>query len=1849
MATLLEKKLARLTAGTRVELTYDCGDAQRQKVVGTVIDNDNEESIEVLSETGKDLTLNYCDIKMISAQSDVPGPDPVIHTPLYEEAPQDILNVSDRRLEQLMEQMPRGERKKLSGVYDSFRYGVRMNDKGKLSSAAQNGKRILFSEDDNGYDWSDEAILFCTYLLRRANSYDHEVPLMGEFYHEAAFSCWREKKYSLCAAYAILAMLREEQEPARDLMILIVSGIVKGNDISGLRILKERLPDGFEPYLKEMTGDLFLAKGLQAVGEQGGQDVIQTLETMYGRGEMLEELQYWLGDGEKEQDTPDTPIQSAPAPVKPQYTYGAISWLNWGDHKGKIQGEDGVTYTFAYPDIADDTLRKTVETCMRSDLGGAVYGVRFAANGTAAKNIQAAMFVDRARSLMVDGSRSDRFEEAYALCKRGLETQDVTRALVDLVKIAETLYGKSNDPAILEETIVCYEKYKDKYPADKPAYIMNVARCYGYLKQYPKMIEHFERAVGMSGLGVGARLPITGTYLKLLNEYQKASGDKRIFSKMLGVVADLWEAWGSKISEEPKWMDQYKNAILPYKMIAECGLDRLEEAEKTYAGLSVSKATQEALAQLLRETRERLTPPQEEAVPAEDAPLPEVSEPYQEPLPEEEEEGEVLPYQDADGWNALTLTKQEAVDYAIRIGGEDRLPAMLAYLRAAANLNPEIETVYRTVAMAANDPMHPADNRMETLIDALANSDADYPVLTDYCMGAAFLRNAFVSGAYGYNAKGLRDSIAVCQQTPAIQSACDLLEEFRKETGRAMDIYADYRNHDVKRLLADQQQAVRQAQALYTKFVLTPAREGVKFARLLEAKKIMFAKDGPLATMLHHIIEQDQAALEEEKQDFVRRFLNGVPHFSANQISEQAMEDLIEEAWEQAGKNMQQKKVNARLQGERRNNFRSNLRDVLSAICRWYDLAEQSAGLTWRTEEGEAAYQQAKPQLLEQLREISAAFSQETETESDPQTAAGRFLLRYTAGELAERLEGKWKYGQEKFLYVDFLKTGCVMLDRDFMPELSSTFCVLPEFNILARIRRHVAAHKPSFQEQIDRIYGPDKCCSNYGNAKLIVRYLEAMGEPETVTLPEHTERFVEHSEMQVDMRYRSFRETYALAMNYGQIIKSDAFCCTLEDTARYWYVFCKESENYGFFTSLLYHAENQIHASARQYETQLDEQLEALIASNQDYFDAHPDYTEAIRAQIVNQNFTVAEDWMARIRIGDFSLNVQQLEALGYLESFWNSYVMIYNRVADASRTLSGLLGRREVRNKDSKHAQQLIDNWLSNGNPSNPERIGQLLNLLGWQNVRVAPYAFAAEMRTEIYEVCKESSFAGRTAPLHPIAAFGSNLEKKRMYVACLYGSYDCDRIFEKIRALDVIDGSKVILLDYALGQADRRALARKMKQRESGLRNVSIVIDRVLITYLANNYNENLMNRILMATAMPFSYCQPYVVDSMHTMPPEIFIGRKDELLKIEQPDGVNLIYGGRQLGKSALFKKALSDLDGYQNQRAVLIDIKHLGCADAAKKLSAKLIDLEITPDAEITDDWDTLCRNIERRLRSRDQEIRYFLLMLDEADTFIKDCAGCGYRPLVALKDVQQSLPGQFKYVLAGLHDIVRFNRQVALGNNSVITHMSSLKITPFRTPEAEELLTGPLSYLGFSLPSKVTVSQILATCNYFPGLIQLYAKKLIESIRSADYAGYDIKKTPPYVVSDEHLRRVMSDKEFVDQIYDKFEITLTLDQDEGSCYYPLALVIGLMYSVSPSKSGYTARDVLACARDFSVYPLVELDEEKIDALFQELQDLNILRSVSNNSYLLASKNFRDLLGTDEEILNKLVKVGGAPV
>lgn len=1881
--TSLASILASLPVGTSVSFSYGDEGNRIPDTKGIVTDNDNEESLELKTEKGDELILSYDIIRSLLVSQEkrqapaVPAavtqtPAPVAVAPVHEhtsEPPkpvpavpaQPLLKdqtislcppVSDFELKSLYNQLPRENRKKLTSAYDSYQYGVKTNDRQKQIAAARNAKRILLAQAATGFVWSPDAFRFCGYLFRRSELYDAEVFLQGGWLLQAAECCCASAQPALAEACIVKWMLDKGGVPEEKQLILLSKCIAEAQDVSALRAYYNAQPGRNASELGRLYREALLS--LDAAPPAGAtlEELLSCLERAYTTQESAQQLQK-LSEreaGKEEVPEPEDPNEEPQEIPAVSWEVGTITKIRWMEEVGIISAGEK-TYRFRCGDILDEKLRNKVSACikdMKQLPDGKIVSVTFEPEGGNARNIRPApSLVEQAKAIADNPYFPDRHKKAYFLCVQAVETTNDSVAMGDLIRYATALYNNSGDIKTLEQTVTIFEAHSSAQPADASA-LMDMAQIYQRTGRREQALRLARQSCEEKSINARKRTHLIAKYIKICKELYESTEEQKLQQEIL-LATEAWEkAYRKELRFDPNSTRYFENTIRYQRICALCSLDMLEEAEAEFAHMSEDSDYWPDLNRMMGETRERLSSDTERTLPSQAEQEHEADELALERFRDEmEEEEELLPYQDIEGWNALHLTKKDVVDYALSIKGEHRTGAVLAYLHAGAMLNPELSRVEHEVALAVNDPIHTSDYSVAELMDVLTNVDPDYPQLHECCMGAAFLRASFVSGrGYDHSVRVLRDSISITKELPALRDAYDTLEEFRNWTGRAIDIYADYRNQNVKKLEEDMEKVSHDAEELHLQFVQTAPRETVSFGRLVDTKRILFDRNGYLAQMLSAVMNRDWHYLEQAQDDFANRFLKADGSFSAKCVNIGAVAELVDEAWNTAGKNMTIKRVNATLQGSRRNNLYSNITTILDVICRWYALSEQSAGLTWRTEEGNKSYQSLKPKLISQLNQLETDCRSAVEESSSAEYETGMYLLAQTATELAARLDGTWKYGQEQYLYTDFLRSDNLVLDEHFLPVLSATFCALSEFNILARIRAHVEGEKLDHQAHINRIYGKKNTDNNFGTAAQIVEYLRLTGG-EQVMLPENDAAYVAQATQKAELCCKRFLERYALAKNYGQIMQSDAFSYDLERTVRYWYAVCKKTKNYGFFHNLLLQAEKRIHASAKEYEIQLEGHLEKLKDTREELFIRQPDLEEAIRAQISNQNFIVAEDWMNHIqKEGTPPPDIRKPEAIKYLEQFWANFATVYDRVSDSSRPLSSMLRRWEARNKDTKRARMMLECWLSNGRPSTPERIQQLLVLLGWNNIRVESYTFPTDSRIEVYEVTRVVRTIGTTTPMHPIAAFGSSLDRKKMYAVCLYGNYDCDRLLERIRSLDAIDGNKVILLDYFLGGTERRALARKLKAKESGLRNTYLVIDRVLITHLAEVYNESLINRILMATAMPFSYYQPYVVESVHTMPPEIFIGRKDELIKIERSDGVNLIYGGRQLGKSALFKKALSDIDGINNQRAVLIDIKDLSCAQSARKISEELIDLRVTPDAEVTEDWDTLCRSIGRELRKPEARISYLLLMLDEADSFINDCANCGYRPLVAMKDVQQSLPDQFKFVLAGLHNVVRFNRDVALGRNSVITHLPSLKITPFRAQEAQELLTVPLSYLGFSLPSKVTVSQILATANYFPGLIQLYCKKLIESVRDIGYAGYEMKKTPPYVVGDEHLRRVMADREFVEQIHEKFEITLKLDQDQGSCYYPLALIIGWLYSQEPSKNGYTARKVLHCAQDLGIHPIIDLDEEKTDALLQELRDLNILRNVSSDSYLLSSKNFQDLLGSEEEIFEKLAKTGG---
>ena len=120
------------------------------------------------------------------------------------------------------------------------------------------------------------------------------------------------------------------------------------------------------------------------------------------------------------------------------------------------------------------------------------------------------------------------------------------------------------------------------------------------------------------------------------------------------------------------------------------------------------------------------------------------------------------------------------------------------------------------------------------------------------------------------------------------------------------------------------------------------------------------------------------------------------------------------------------------------------------------------------------------------------------------------------------------------------------------------------------------------------------------------------------------------------------------------------------------------------------------------------------------------------------------------------------------------------------------------------------------------------------------------------------------------------------------------------------------------------------------------------------------------------------------------------------------------------------------------------------------------------------------------------------------------------------------------------------------------------------------------------------ITLILATTNYFPGLIQLYCAKLLEAMRNRDYAGYNEMDTPIYEIRERHIKKVLADPEFTGQIREKFMITLKVDEDKY--YYLIALLLAFLYHTDSKLGGYTAEDIQCAGNELGIPMITQLEQ-----------------------------------------------------
>ena len=1176
----------------------------------------------------------------------------------------------------------------------------------------------------------------------------------------------------------------------------------------------------------------------------------------------------------------------------------------------------------------------------------------------------------------------------------------------------------------------------------------------------------------------------------------------------------------------------------------------------------------------------------------------------------------------------------EIKDFVYQLIIDNKLFCASAYAKAASLENAAAKGLYLKLAYAVNDPMCHCEYSSDSIFSLMSEAQTDF----DYALIVAASARTFFSNQvrYDFDLKSLYAGIKdypILQKCPSLSKALYSISEYKIKQRKGMDSYADYRLKNAGKIEQNYRQLQKEARNFYDGIIIQKRED--EYLPVIETKKLLFSPNGDIGQYISAIVNGQDDMIPFAEDFLINSINNSRGPVSESTISYSLVADYIRPFEDKAINNLPKKYPP--ITGSRKTNIIKLTLRAIQLISRWCDLVECKSNAV--QDEGAIAYKIAKKGVCENLENAFVELDNLINKESTKELLAGITIVKQTAAEIKACISGEYDENSHRFFYAPFLLSNEVCLTDEYLPDMDMHGATIPELKLQSRIRRFALMDTLiPYTERIHQLVSnPDDNC---GTAKLLLDYCSIIAPTEDMSESEETIiNSADYAQKDARRKKDNFIGELEFAQANGQIDNST------EDTKEIilqvinnWYEWAQETRNYGFFGNVLDAYLDQIRKSAKERASVLLGQLEEIKKSAVDMFS--PEEKEQkiakIKSMITEQKYTAAEDLLTRFWTKEE--NDGSFFDKDFLNDFLFNYEDYYRPVSSHQFSFSVLASQRGYNyNKEAKQASDLAENWLPGGSDLGSAKLKVLLNLLGFKVRKID-----TQPRISIGKTTYENYFV-YTEPIrkysHPIAAFGTGAATDGFRIVCMTGIYNADQL---ISVMQQIGNAKhtLVLLDDALPIVERRRLARKTKN-ELGDKFIG-VLDRVVMMYLVRNFDQTHNNRMLLSLVAPFGYYQPYVWKSADPMPPELFIGRKKELEAIESRSGVNIVYGGRQLGKSALLKKAKDDIDNDENgDRAVYIDIKNKTYDKVAQTIGHALFDCGVLNEDIDTTDWDELSRCIKRRLQSSQNPIPYLLLLLDEADTFIESSEAIKYAPFDSLKDIQGT--GKFKFVVAGLHNVVRFKREAALGSNSVLTHLEAITVKPFSLSEARELLEVPLHFLGLRFPngkdSEFLIPTILSSANYFPGLIQMYCAKLLQAMRENNYAGYDEVNSPIYEVSAEHIKKILADTEFTREIREKFEITLGVDEDKY--YDAIVLIMAYLYHENGYSRGYDANDIKKVSEEFEITKISELSIDKLNAFLEELKDLNIFRNTDATHYLFARLNFYQMMGSQSEVEDKM--------
>ena len=454
---------------------------------------------------------------------------------------------------------------------------------------------------------------------------------------------------------------------------------------------------------------------------------------------------------------------------------------------------------------------------------------------------------------------------------------------------------------------------------------------------------------------------------------------------------------------------------------------------------------------------------------------------------------------------------------------------------------------------------------------------------------------------------------------------------------------------------------------------------------------------------------------------------------------------------------------------------------------------------------------------------------------------------------------------------------------------------------------------------------------------------------------------------------------------------------------------------------------------------------------------------------------------------------------------------------------------------------------------------------------------------------------------------------------------------------------------ILFYAglLDHAKRHELAQGLRAKAIP----ALLIDEAVIAFAATR--REVRARTVFECGLPYGRVEPYTTDAGR-LPPEMFFGRGEEirLIMSKTADGC-LVYGGRQLGKSALLGHIARTQHAPEENRIVVSrEVRALGNAEKTSEiwvhLASMLAPHIVKPGSKTAEDVSKDI--IEWTIHKPNGRI---IAMFDEADRFMDADTKDDYPVLARLKKLMEETGRAFKVVFAGLHNVQRMFRQP----NSPLAHLGQpICIGPLNRTAADkraayDLVVNPMRAAGFCFESHEAVEQILSWANYYPSLVQEYMKGLLATLHGTG-SGKTYKLSddgPLWPIDTDMLFSHRTFGHIEHRIREKFHLTLNLDPRYALVAYTLGRLIveGLEYE----------------ARVIGLEPAALLEEASVfwpksaeipspaafEALLEELFDLGVLGKATvpgtnRHKYLLGTRQVLTMLGSEDDIYHALQEI-----